>query len=97
MGERIVINAKVGDDTERRLKAACARGATVLIEGKRWVFNYVSQAHGPRNSTYRQRTFELLEAPRTRDVTDDELDAPDGERVGDYVRHGDQWVLDPAE
>jgi hypothetical protein len=26
------------------------------------------------------------------DVTDDELDAPDGVRIGNYERRGDQWV-----
>jgi hypothetical protein len=95
MAERIVIHAEVGEDTERRLRAANECGRTVVIAGKRFEFIYVSRAHGQRGSTYRQRTFELLEAPRTKPVTDDELDAPDGARVGDYVRHGDQWLLEP--
>lgn len=95
--ERMVIHATVGDDTERKLREANERGATVVFEGKRWAFGYVSRSHGQRGSSHRQRTFELLEAPRFRPVTDDQLDAPDGARVGDYVRHGDQWVLDPED
>lgn len=89
----VIVHADVGSEPDKELTRACEDHRVVDAFGAAWEVFWIMRPTKPERSGDQRRSFELNIA-RNRHVTDDGPDAPDGARVGDWVRVGRTWVLD---